>query len=435
MREAHPSYESLCDFFAGRMSSEQAAPIVSHLLSACPECQEHSAILWKQSDRYVDPVPEASDPGAGSTSTIALANEAEARAHSAAVVVDSLLELPAGQRRLFALNARQCHDLRVVDGLIGRAYELRFEDVHELVALNELALELVCHLRAVGRVDEALLNDFAARAHSHLGNGRGILRDFSASARHFHEADRLLALGSEDPLELANSLKLRIAAAFRQRRFDEALAHADRAINLFERCGDQHSVGETLLVLAAMRMDQDEQAEAMDLLDRSIEKLDPELDPHLVLGVHHNRVLLLQELGRVHEALDELRRVLPLYDRDGNRLNRLRLRGVEAKLCESLGQYAAAERAYLEARNGFFSADMAPEAAMTSLELAIFYMRHRRSGDARRVAEQTLPILQLAGLENEAVAAMLVFREATLRNRLSLELLRETLRVVEGSRS
>lgn len=436
--QEHPDASVLAAFMSGRLTTAESSPVLAHLLTECQQCKDAAQTIWSLHPAGVAGDPETEPLAARPELLAAIGQAASQHSHearSSEQAVSTILDLPSERREFFALNATQCHSLRVVEKLIDHAYSLRFEDVEQLIQLNRLSMRLLEKVQAASDAAQLpLINDFRGRAQSHLGNGFGILRHFEESNSHFHAADRWLAAGTEDPLEKANSLKLRIAARFRQRDFDGAQVAGDRAINLYERCGDQHSVGEVFLILGSMKIEEGKLSEAMVLLDRSLENLDQEMEPEVFLSVRHNRVVLLQELGRTHEALEDLDSILPLYDQPGQKIVQLRLKALQAELAEGLGQVAVAERSWLEARNGFVAAGRAADAAEVSLELALFYLRHGRNQDARRVAKQSLPILKIVGLRDEAVAALLVFRQATLRDQLSERMVRDTLRMLQAAR-
>jgi hypothetical protein len=125
----------------------------------------------------------------------------------------------------------------------------------------------------------------------------------------------------------------------------------------------------------------------------------------------HRLALLLAKADRGEDALRTIRKARALYEHHGDEPNLVRLRHLEGKVREALGETPAAEAAFLEARQGFIRYGLGDEAAAVLLDLALLYQRGGRSREIRRLAEDLLPILRAGEIRPGAAAALLFFRD------------------------
>ncbi|HEX3557122.1 MAG TPA: hypothetical protein VIA62_28180 [Thermoanaerobaculia bacterium] len=89
----------------------------------------------------------------------------------------------------------------------------------------------------------------------------------------------------------------------------------------------------------------------------------------------------------------------------------LRLTWLRGKIAARRGESDAAERFFLEARDGFMAAGHGYDAAMVAIEdLALLYLREGRTADVKRLAEEILPVFQAQDVHREAMAALRLSR-------------------------
>jgi hypothetical protein len=129
--------------------------------------------------------------------------------------------------------------------------------------------------------------------------------------------------------------------------------------------------------------------------------------------------------GRLDEAADQLEVDEPLYRFFPEPWAQLRLLWLQGDIAIGKGDHAAAERAYLETREGFIVQRMSYDAAMVSLDLAILYLQIGRLADVQQLAEEMIPIFQAQDVDREALAALRLFQEAARRQELTVEKVRE----------
>jgi tetratricopeptide (TPR) repeat protein len=332
---------------------------------------------------------------------------------------------PQQRRLMIVRNQRRYQTWGLCEELLRRSWDSRFDDAGRMLELAELAT-------AVAEVlDEEVYGsaawDMRARALAHVANAQRVSSDFRTAEKTFRAARKALDEGTGDPLELATILNFETTLRVRQHRFDEALQLAEREIALCRRWGQLHRLGEAYHSRGVVHALHGDDSQAIRDFERCLEYLDAERDPRIVLTSRHNLVSLLHEAGRANEALVRLRETRPLYHQLGDRLNLLRLRQLEGEIALGQGDEKLAEDCFLEARNGMIAANIAWEAAEISLRLAELYLAQGRNRETREVAEQIMPIFQSRDLHTEAIAALLLIREAVFNETLTVNMVRQTI--------
>ena len=427
----HPDQAEIELFLRGTLEHEESQRIANHLLTGCADCQSQVERAWSVSGPRSQPeaLPESSIAHSLEGS-IKWADRIDAERRWAPGLVSELSIEPLGRSLLVAKHQKRYQSWAVVEHLCEVAYSLRFDDVHKLVDLSSLAVA-IC-----GELDEELygkasLADLTARSWSNLGNGYSIFSDFRASEECFKNADRYLAEGTGDPQELADSLRLRVGLRLRQKRYVDARALCVRTRELYQTIGDDHRVGISWLLQGTVDQRDEALDEAASCFAQALHHLDPSADPATPLTVRHNLTLLLHQTGRNMEAQSQATETARLYQEAGDRQGYLQFKRIQAAIAAQADLPHVAEQCLLEARNGFIATGMAARAAASTLELAALYLEQKNFVETKRIAEQLLPILQVKGLHEEALAALLVFREAAIKQQLTATLLTETLNLVQ----
>ena len=86
-------------------------------------------------------------------------------------------------------------------------------------------------------------------------------------------------------------------------------------------------------------------------------------------------------------------------------------------------------------REEFIAARSLYDTALVSLELAAEYLDQGRTADAKRLAEETLPIFQSLEVHREALAALIAVQRAIELETASAELVRELLATLQRARN
>jgi len=139
---------------------------------------------------------------------------------------------------------------------------------------------------------------------------------------------------------------------------------------------------------------------------------------------HSNLAWNLTHLGRFPQANALLPEVQALTAQLGNELDTLRLRWLEGRIAAGLGRTEEALAALSEVRSRFAELDIAYDAALATLEVAVLHLEQGRTGEVKELAMEMAPIFQAQGVHREALAALQLFCEAAKKEAVTVELAR-----------
>lgn len=309
---------------------------------------------------------------------------------------------------------------RLIDGSL----DLVHADMSRAAELAELAIAVSQELDA-RRYGTGLVNDLKARAWACLGEVLRNQADLRAADGALAVAETLLGSGTGDVFEEARLLELKALVRRDQRRLDEAHGLLDDVIAVYRQYRDFHLVGRAFVQKGSAHGAAGELEPAVRWLRKGLGLLDPTRERRLELSARHNLMLYLHESGRDQEAWFLLKASRPEFLEHGGELLNLRLRWLEGKIQQALGQLREAEQALTEARAGLLGQDAGFSAALVCLDLAGLYASQSRPEEMRRLAEEMLPIFRSRDIHREAIAALIVFQQAVRMEKLSSGLLDE----------
>ncbi|MEM9408237.1 MAG: hypothetical protein AAGA81_19545, partial [Acidobacteriota bacterium] len=129
----HPTKIALAKFLAGELSPHEASTVADHLLGQCASCEAVIAELSLAG-------PESKEDVLRSLASEFDSVELERYSTSSSVeLAEELLSLPAAKRELLLANSERFVSDSVCFELIERAWSSRFSDVHENLAIMEIA--------------------------------------------------------------------------------------------------------------------------------------------------------------------------------------------------------------------------------------------------------------------------------------------------------
>lgn len=439
MTAPHPTPDALEQFVLGQLAPAEMREIARHLLTGCLHCQEVTATLWEPADVFEDPQTlvmaelAAEDVLNGYDEVLDRVFERVVATESLLAdqrslgwrLCEELLQCPAERRHLLLANCQRFRNRMLCERLIEGSFEACFEEPRRAIEVAQLAVQAADRLTVEECGGEEILLGLRARAWAHLGNAFRAHFDLASSDRALTTAEALLNEGRVSLVEKAKVLSLLASLRSAQQRFGEALLLLDRVAVIYKKLGEWNLLGRTLLQKAVVCGEATDGEGEMKLLRRALDLIDPQADPRLFLAARHNLINALYESGRVREAFALLYHTRPLYLKAGDRMNLLKLRWLEGLVAFGLQRADQAEAAFREVRESFRELGLEYDAALASLDLAGVYIVQGRTGDVRRVAEETLTIFQAYNTHREAMAALLVFSGAARMNQAGLELVRE----------
>lgn len=276
-----------------------------------------------------------------------------------------------------------------------------------------------------------MIRDLQARAQGELANAFRTSGDpVRAEAALMRAFDRR-SEGSGDPLLLARLAELAASISCSRRNFPEAFRLLDLARALYIRYGDAHDAGRMLVLKGLYFGRANEPERALEFLASALATIDVQRDPRLVFQTLHNLLLFRVELGCFQEAQAQLSTMRRLYERYAGRIDQVKLTWVEGRIAAGLGRMRKAEEFYLRAREEFDAIGLGYRAALISLDLAGLRLEQGRTAEVRRLVEDMVATFRAVGVGREAIAALLMLREAALQDRTSMELLRSVAGVLQ----
>ena len=438
----HPEPGVLEQLLLGQLSPLEMRETARHLLTGCPRCQEVTAGFWEPADLCEDPRTLTAAEDAAYDAVLDRVFErvaatgsllAEQRA-AGTRLYEELMQCPAERRHLLLANCQRFRHRMLCERLIESSYEICFEEPRRAVEVARLAVAAVDRLTAEECGGEDLTG-LRVRAWAHLGNACRACFDLPDAEAAFAVTERLMDEGGIAPLERAKVLSLLASWRTTRQRLGEAQQILDRAAAIYKKLGQWNLFGRTLLQKAMVCRQAGDGQEAMRLLRRALDLIDPQADPLVFLAGRHNLINALYESGRVREAFALLYHTRPLYLQGGNRMNLLKLRWLEGVVAFGMQRNEQAEAALREVRDSFLELGLHYDAALACLDLAGVYVVQGRTADVRRVAEETLKIFQSYNTHREALAALLVFCAAARLDQAGLDLVRQVSAFLKRARN
>ncbi|HEX5719562.1 MAG TPA: hypothetical protein VF179_25605 [Thermoanaerobaculia bacterium] len=332
--------------------------------------------------------------------------------------------LTPAERMARVRSDRKLQSCPLCQRLIESSYDLVYAEMPRAEELAELAVAVSQELDA-RRYGTGLVNDLKARAWVCLGEVLRNQADLRAADGALAVAEALLAAGTGDVFEEAHLFEIKALVRRDQRRIDEAHGLLDDVIAVYRQYRDFHLVGRAFVQKGSVHGAAGELEPAVRWLRKGLGLLDPTRERRLELSARHNLMLCLQESGRDQEAWFLLKASRPEFLEHGGELLNLRLRWLEGRIQQTLGQLREAEQALSEARAGFLGQGAGFSAALVCLDLAGLYAAQSRTEEVRRLAEEMLPIFRSRDIHREAIAALIVFQQAVRMEKLSSGLLDE----------
>jgi hypothetical protein len=227
--------------------------------------------------------------------------------------------------------------------------------------------------------------------------------------------------GSGDLFLLGRVADLSASLLSSQRHFDRATTLLWRLCDLYRQIGDEHLTGRSLISVATVYGFADEPEKGLNPMLEGLALIDPGREKDLLPRGLKNLIWLLTEAGRYWRARLLLWRVRCANLLPTDPLDVVRLRWVEGKIFRGLGDLQRAEEALLAARGRFAEAGLVYQSALVSLDLAHLWLQQGRKERLPSMVAEMITTFRALGIAREAVAALLVLREACSRQPESSE--------------
>lgn len=266
----------------------------------------------------------------------------------------------------------------------------------------------------------------------HIGNARRVATDFDSADKAFSRAWKLWPSGAGIEPELLPEWRLLdLEASLRraQQRFPEALALLDQA--RAASGGDPVAMARILLKEERLFNRMGDFNRALAVLKEAEEFVEASLDPHLLFALRFNRADALCRLGKWSIAAKLLPWVSETAIERGNELELIRAVWLQAKVAAGLGRDEEAISRLEQVSEDFTAHKLPYEAALSSLDLAILWLKARRNGEVAQLAVAIKWIFDDKGMDDAALEALALFCEAARRQTASVELAQRVIADLE----
>jgi tetratricopeptide (TPR) repeat protein len=364
----HPHDAFLCEILGRSRDSKR---VLEHV-EQCPKCQVKLA-LRASADRF-----RCADYTASFERSYQIFEQRQAslarERGEAPQLLARLIGLIPERQQLLLRNSRRFQTWGLLELLLQYGEGENFIDPAHGEEVCWLALEASNHLDSSFYGKERI-EDMRARALGAIGNARRIMMDLSASEEAFEEAFLRLRKGTADFRERAVLLAQQISLRRAQQRYDESLLLGERVIAIFERAGEKHQAGKTLVQVSLTHYETGNVREALTVLGRSFDVIDPVYEPRVALYALHNLTMFLTTTGRFLKAQKVFTQARPYYQRFGTpRLQNQQI-WLQGRIALGLGHNRDAEALMIKARDGFLSVNASYESDQVARELASLHAR------------------------------------------------------------
>ena len=267
-----------------------------------------------------------------------------------------------------------------------------------------------------------------------VANARRVQGDLPGAEEAFGRSDRLWEAGATaDPGVLDGSRLLDLKGSLRryQGRFEEAL-------DLFEvaqrAAKNVEAAGRILIKRASTLRKMGEHERSLSELWQANSLVEGSRDSRLALSVQYLLTANLCDMGRPTEAEALLPALREKAVALGNELDLMRVLWLEGRVAAGLDRREEALQALEQVRRYFTGKQIAYDAALASLEVAVLDLEAGRTGEVKRLAEEMVWIFTAQGVHQEVLAALRLFYEAAQREKATAELAREILEYLNKAR-
>ncbi len=271
----------------------------------------------------------------------------------------------------------------------------------------------------------ALATAFQGNALRAAGDLRGAqpLLDFALSL--------FLDQGDLDPLVEAELRHLSALLCRDGRRMAAAEEHLSQAREIYLECGEEEALARLLISQATTQCEDGRIEAAYHTTEEALRYIDRLGDARLRLMAEHNLTSYLQHLGRFVEAEARLEANAPLYEQFPEAWTQRRRRWLEARIARGLGRVDQAEGTFLGLREELLAQGLGYDAALAGLELALVHLQLGRFDKVRRLAEEMVPTFLAQDIGREAMATLLLFAEAAVRDAATTTMVLELIGFLE----
>lgn len=417
MNDAHLTEETLAALLDEDRTEEENQLLLHHL-AICPECYAVGGyILDLYRSGAVDLAFSIVDIGLG-----------RSRAEAPVLWNELSGKSLGGQRREIQRGPR-FRSWGLCELLCEESLKMASQSATSAIERALLAVEISGQLEPWEPAEPSWLALLRAYCAAHLANALRVDGNLQRAEEAFLMADLHWKNGMADCGDVlgyeARYLALKASLRREERKLPEALNLLEQALAV---ATDQPGlISKLVLNQARVLEEMGLLEEAISILEDLSEKVRNGHDERLALCVEHNLLLTLTKASRFLDAKLHFPGVEKRSRKLGNDLDLVRLRWVEGTIAAGLGDPSLATTLLLDVRAEFEARKMSYDTALVSLEIAVVYVREGRRREVMELAEELISMFAALGVDRETLAAVSLFHEAAIGNRLTIELAEQVL--------
>ena len=329
---------------------------------------------------------------------------------------ERFVDLPREQRHRLATRP-------LCEALLAECAAQRHENPAQAIVTAWRALGVAAYLDRASLGPDSLgithHTDILARTWAELGNCYRVAGYLRTAEEGLARAERLRVRGTGDPLLHARVAELTASLRCDQRRFAEVFRELKVAEAIYGERGDGHNLGRILLQKGIYSGYDGDAEGSLQQLERALSMIDPQRDPKLTLSALHNYVWMLVENGKVRRARNYLALHRHFYLTAGGRIDRVKLKWLEARIALGLNDLCRGEELLAEVRGDFERQGLCYHAALAGLDLAALWARQgTRQPAVLQLLDELVARFTELGVEREALGALLLLRQQLDRGEL-----------------
>ena len=408
--------------------------VMEHLIQGCKDCTGALGESLKRIEvGLVGNSTDSRDYGIaiekGFKKALLDAEEMARRNDQIQAAIAGIDELNTKGRREFINKHSSLLNPDFVESLRKEGWRHRFTEVDLYLSHARLAVEVASLLSAKDYPKHTVF-DCRGRAWSYLANALRIVSRYKESNSALKKCRFFLRKGSLDRRYRAEYLFFKANLERQSLRFYKAVRLLKAAQKIFKLIGDSSQAASCSLSLGDVLNEAGEFDSALEYLESAEQIFMLTNDLSHANLCKHNRVISFFELGRLDNALDLLSEVKAEYRKTQQKLNLMRITGVEGRILYTMDRSLEAEKLLTEVQSGYVAANIPYDAAYVTLDLARIYAEQGRWTDLRVAAQQMLAVFKTQQAPAEAVTAFqLLVHGANMEqiNSRTLQLTEKTL--------
>lgn len=332
----------------------------------------------------------------------------------AAALWTRLKKYSVEERRILVEGATDYHEWALSVLLCRESVRAAANDPTDALALAELALLVAEHLPGQERWRFRLMG----QAWLVIGNARRVGNDLASANQAFTRGWQFWGTGEDrhGVLDEGHLIDLEASLRREERRFKEALELHDRA----SRIAKPEARGAILLNKAFTLKEYGEYDQSIAVLLSAREVIEREEEPRLLTVLLFNLAASYLQLERIVEARPIVREVRLRTERSGQSLDFIRGLWLEGRLAAFEGDAGKATTIFGQVRLEFRERQLPYDYALATFDLALVHLDQGAFRVVQRLTSEVLAIFEEYGIDRDARAALLLFKEAAAKEEVTV---------------